>query len=222
MMFVPVMYFALSRGWDARRAWTSALSVALGAAAGTLAGLGLLAVQIASVLGNWGEAAAYLAFTFGKRAAGDPAQYTGLIADSLRADAWSVLWTYIAQGRAIDFGNWLGPELAGMRGAFEIQFYELFAVFGAFGLAFLLRSASDRTSPVYHRTRALFHATWFSLLPPLSWLMLFKAHSYIHTNLNYVIWQMPFTLFGFAFCAMTIRYLFPLRSAGRREAAHAG
>lgn len=214
MMFVPVVYYAVLRGWSMKACLAAVSPVALGAAAGTLAGLAILTAQISSVLGGWGPAVEYLAVTFGKRAAGDPAQYSGLIAESLRADVWSVVWHYISQGRAIDL------DFDVMGGQPEIQYGQLFILFAAFGLAFVLFSRLDRISSLYHKTRALLHATWFSMLPPLSWLVLFKAHSYIHVNLNYIIWQMPFTLFGCALCGMVIRYLFSLRRAEAKAPAH--
>lgn len=49
-----------------------------------------------------------------------------------------------------------------------------------------------------HRYRALILTTWFSIFAPLSWFVIFKAHSYIHTHMSFLLWQMPFTLFGFA------------------------
>ena len=45
---------------------------------------------------------------------------------------------------------------------------------------------------------ALIWTTWFSILAPLSWFVIFKAHSYIHTHMSFLLWQMPFTFFGFA------------------------
>ena len=36
-----------------------------------------------------------------------------------------------------------------------------------------------------------------SLLAPLSWYILAKGHSDIHTNLNYILWYLPFIPFGF-------------------------
>jgi hypothetical protein len=61
------------------------------------------------------------------------------------------------------------------------------------------RSASDRT-----KITALIGATWFAILAPLSWFVIFKAHSYIHTHMNAITWHMPFTLFGFALTGFVI------------------
>jgi hypothetical protein len=40
--------------------------------------------------------------------------------------------------------------------------------------------------------------TWFSLLAPLSWFVIFKGHSFIHTHMNAITWHMPFMFLGFA------------------------
>jgi hypothetical protein len=52
---------------------------------------------------------------------------------------------------------------------------------------------------------------WFSLLAPLSWFVIFKAHSYIHTHMNFIVWQMPFTFFGFAACGLLVERFFAHR-----------
>jgi hypothetical protein len=39
--------------------------------------------------------------------------------------------------------------------------------------------------------------TILSLAAPLSWFVLFKAHSYLHPHLNFIVWQMPTVLLGF-------------------------
>lgn len=40
---------------------------------------------------------------------------------------------------------------------------------------------------------------WTSFLAPLSWFILFKGHSYVHTYLNYVLWFIGFVPFGVLF-----------------------
>jgi hypothetical protein len=54
---------------------------------------------------------------------------------------------------------------------------------------------------------ALIGAAWFAILPPLSWFVLFKAHSAIHGHLNFIVWQMPFTFFGFAVIGLLLHPL---------------
>ena len=55
---------------------------------------------------------------------------------------------------------------------------------------------------------ALIWTAWFSILAPLSWYVIFKAHSFIHTHMSFLLWQMPFTFFGFAvFSAAVIAWV---------------
>ena len=46
--------------------------------------------------------------------------------------------------------------------------------------------------------RTLTITSWFALLAPLSWFVLAKSHSVIHTPMNYLIWYLPFMIFVFA------------------------
>jgi hypothetical protein len=54
------------------------------------------------------------------------------------------------------------------------------------------------------KSQAFLGMTWFSLLAPLSWFIVFKAHAYIHLNLDYFVWQAPFTILGFALSGWAI------------------
>lgn len=51
---------------------------------------------------------------------------------------------------------------------------------------------------------ALIGVLWFSLLSPLSWYIIFKSLAYYHTQMNYLPWLMPFTIFGFGMCGFVV------------------
>ncbi|MCI0508407.1 MAG: hypothetical protein L0Z73_20225 [Gammaproteobacteria bacterium] len=53
--------------------------------------------------------------------------------------------------------------------------------------------------------KALIIATWVSILAPLSWFILAMNHSHIHTNINIVLWHLPFMIFGFALLGYVLR-----------------
>ena len=211
MMFVPMVFYALARKWNIMSFVVASLKLGVGAAAGAMAGLAILSWQISMVAGGWRQAFQYIAITFGKRAVGDPGQYSGAIAESLKADPWTVILRYVFDGRAINLANWVGPDFAWLRDGLEIQYYQLFILFLVFSVVFIIFSRVGDVTPLRHKTMSLIFAAWFSFLPPLTWLILFKAHAYIHANLDYIIWQMPFTLMGFALCGMVIRYLVSIR-----------
>lgn len=77
-----------------------------------------------------------------------------------------------------------------------VRFAQLIAAFGVATL--LLIGIGLRDTPERRVSLGLIAATWFSLLAPLSWFVIFKAHSHIHVGMNQIAWHMPYVLFGFA------------------------
>lgn len=49
--------------------------------------------------------------------------------------------------------------------------------------------------------------TLISLLAPLSWMILFKQHSISHYMIDYIIWYMPFLLYGYIMISIAFRDL---------------
>jgi hypothetical protein len=70
---------------------------------------------------------------------------------------------------------------------------------------FLYLLAKRGSAPHDRSVPALIMASWFSILAPLSWFVVFKAHSYSHLELNFIVWQMPFTFFGAAITGLAVR-----------------
>jgi hypothetical protein len=84
----------------------------------------------------------------------------------------------------------------------DVNYLGLLLVFVFF--TFLLLVMRFQTNRKSQKKKALLTTTWLSALAPLSWFVLFKAHSYIHTQMNYIVWQMPFTLYGIALCGYAL------------------
>jgi hypothetical protein len=206
MIFVPVFYYSISRKWTFKSFLQLSFKAATGSGLGILAGLAILICQVASVSGGLKNGIQYIAYTYEKRAFGNPDQYTGTISESLKANTFSVVWKYVSEGRAINLGNWIHNDYPHLKNALEIQYYEIFIVFFLMTIIFIL----FRKNSFYRENLPFLYTTWISFFPPLSWLILFKAHSYIHTNLDYIIWQMPFTIFGFALCGIVIQGIWSL------------
>jgi hypothetical protein len=203
MPFSALFYFALRDRWawaDFARRFAAA---ALGAITGSLAALGVLVLQISSVLGSFSQAFEYILFTFGKRTYGDAAQYGSLEAESLRANVFSVLNTYL-QGRALNFNGIFHLSLPWL----EIPYWQIFILFAFFTLVYFVRDRFAGGFPQRRKAVTIVMVTWLSALAPLSWFVVFKAHSYVHTQLNFIIWQMPFTLLGFAMCGFILANVF--------------
>lgn len=213
MPFTALVYYALRDKWLLKDFLHQFISAALGALAGTLLALVTLSLQTASVLGGWGQAFEFIAQTLGRRSFGDPAQYSAQEAESLRANLFSVLGTYL-NGRALNLNSILHINLPGL----EFSYWQIFSLFLIFTLFFMLRERFLGGFSHPQTARAFLAATWFSALAPLSWFVLFKAHSYIHTQINFILWQMPFTIFGFALCGYIISDLFQRNNKNKKMA----
>ena len=98
----------------------------------------------------------------------------------------------------------------------ESYFSEVYIPYFAIMIFFAIVSAiyliSNRIKPgdpnQTSKGLALIATTWFSLLSPLGWYIIFKSVAYFHTHMNYLPWHMPFTLFGFGMCGFVIETLF--------------
>ena len=107
-----------------------------------------------------------------RRTYGDPAAFHPAYAESLRAPFWAVVKMYIFK--------WHAAFLALLPGVlFPVLFFLSLATIVCRRL-FINKRLDDL---------ALFTAF---LLPPLSWYVLGKAHSFIHTHINFVLWYLGF------------------------------
>lgn len=207
MVFVPLAYYALLNRWkpaDMRRVFMKAI-YAEGLA--TITALLTLFIQNAIVLGGAKQAVAYLLFSLEKRSIGNPDAFISspTLRTSLTADLWGVIKGYMI-GRAVNLD--LGFLLARLPGweikRLEVSYQSVFIFFLSVSALCLVFQALTKRKDI--KLANLVIITWLSALAPLSWLVIFKAHSYLHYHLNFIIWQMPFTLLGFAMCGATFQF----------------
>jgi hypothetical protein len=193
MTTVPMVYYGLCNGWDKRKFLQRFVILSLALLAAILASILILAAQLRVSEGSFPGGIASILSTFSRRTYGDPSLYP-LYAESLKANPLSVLWTYIAHDTAI---NLLG-----------LRFLDLILIFAVFtALYFILDRIKKGNLPDRNKSYALIGATWFSILSPVTWFVIFKGQAYVHTHTNYLAWHMPFTLFGFALCGFVLRSL---------------
>jgi hypothetical protein len=208
MALVPFVYEGTLERWRGG-AFARLAAASAGAAAALAVALLALAAQVAAVKGGARAGFDHLVYSFQKRTHADPTGLPAAYRKSLEAPTRTVVRTYL-DGACFDAGRW--PWLAKAAKAARLPARVTYAFLawlflGASALALLPRGrwrARGRWRPAL----ALVAATWFSALAPLSWFAGFKAHSYIHTHMNFVAWHMPFTILGFATCGLALRGLF--------------
>lgn len=81
----------------------------------------------------------------------------------------------------------------GSKPFFFVFLFILMAIMGAC-VYFLSRGL---TGLFRRRNTALLLTSAFSILAPMSWLIIFKQHSANHFHLDYIVWYVPFALYGF-------------------------
>ena len=207
MMTVPLVYYSVlgQIGWG--KFLSGMLAAITASALAILASLTALCFQIAAVEGSFAKGVDHIVFSLLRRSYADPQLFPPDYAASLNASPADVVLLYL-KGIFLDLNNYIpaaDPFIANY--IFQIRYLYLILLFAAMSAVLLVRLRASGAAGLRPRGRALVAALWFSLLAPLSWLVIFKAHSYVHTFMNNIVWQMPFTLFGFAVCGLALRAL---------------
>ncbi|MGB7537050.1 MAG: hypothetical protein WBM17_00780 [Anaerolineales bacterium] len=204
MMTVPFAYYSFreKNGW---RPFVAGISTAAAASIlAILASMAALCVQIAAVQGSLAKGVEHIVLSLLRRSYADPRIFPADYAASLTASPVDVVITYL-KSIYLDLNNYIPAPNAWIANyVFQIRYLHLILLFAAASGFLLLLMNSRHLAGIKQTGAAMIAAVWFSLLAPLSWLIIFKAHSYVHTFINNLVWQMPFTLFGFALCGLAL------------------
>ncbi len=195
MATVPFVYFAIRDKWKLKPFLQRATMLGISLTLATMAGLGTLILQITVADRSLKSGIYYVRDTFIRRAAGNPDEFRGQYAESLKVSHLEVIGKYL-NSQAFSVGHT------------SIVYWQLIAVFAVFTLVYLYKRKTTLHKGFSTTGMALIITTWYSILAPLSWYIIFKPTSYIHTFLFPMAWQMPFTLLGFALCGFVIQDLF--------------
>ena len=194
MMMVPCVYYAILDKWSRQQCVKWTLAAGLGSGVAIFFGLIMLCFQIGAVKGGFMDGFDHVIWSFGKRTYGEAQNFPPIYAASLEAGTIGVVITYM-NGVFFDLNNYLpdtNPFISNV--LLKVRYFYLIVLFMGMSVLVFLRIREEQRQ----RTMALIWTMWFSILAPLSWYVIFKAHSYIHTHMSFLLWQMPFTLFGFA------------------------
>jgi hypothetical protein len=204
MTTVPIVYYAIKSKWNwklfVKRGFFSAITMLL--AIGTA--LIILIIQIAAVEGGLSNSLEHLSDTLDKRASGTSEKYTrDIVGESINVSVFVVIKKYLQINA---FNTQTKPLI------WQIPYWKMIVLIFGFSITWLIQYQRGSTANKSARGIALLTATWFSIIAPLSWFVIFKPTSYIHTFLFPMAWQMPFTLLGFALCGFVITDLFRIQS----------
>lgn len=206
MMAVPFVYYAVRNRVGVLQVLLHGITMVAASVLAILVSFAVLVAQIAAGHGTSPEQGIHhIIDSFQRRTYADPNAFDPALSESLRADVFSVLRTYI-DGVFFDLGKYVESS-AWIKQVLPLRYSGLLVIFLLATVYLLLYR---RRGSAEHRAEhlPLIAATWIALLGPLSWYTIFKAHSYIHTHMNFLVWQMPFTLFGFALVGVALQRMF--------------
>ena len=198
MMMTPCIYYAILDKWSRRQCMKWTLAAGLGSGVAIFLSLIMLCFQIGAVKGGFLDGVGHVVYSFGKRTHGDAQGFPAVYAASLEAGTMAVVITYM-KGVFFDLNNYL-PHANAFVSNFllKIRYAYLIVLFMAMSALLFFRSNEKAVAKRRQHYIALIWTAWFSILAPLSWYVIFKAHSFIHIHMSFLLWQMPFTFFGFA------------------------
>lgn len=199
MATVPFVYYAIKEKWTWKVVVKRLVLLGIVLLAATLVGLVILSVQIAANDGNISAAYEHILDRLNRRALGDPDKYRGQHAESLRVSVFTVIKIYL---RMNAFNTKSPPQ------PWQVPYWMLIVMFAFFTIVLVMVYKYWFRSTIPIQGISLVATTWYSITAPLSWYVIFKPTSYIHTFLFPMAWQMPFVLMGFALCGYVIQGLF--------------
>jgi hypothetical protein len=210
MISVPFVYFAVRDQWGWKTFLANMVKLGVVLTLAVLVGLIILSIQIAAHDNNLSEPVTYIAETFQRRAIGNPEYYPEYAA-SMQVSVFAVIWNYL-KIHAL--------TIHVLQKSWQIMYWHLVVLFAVFSAFFFLKNRLSWGSKQANTGRALLIATWYSISAPLSWLIIFKPTSIIHDAIFPIIWQMPFTLLGFALCGFVLSDSLPLAERMLKKGAN--
>ena len=198
MMVTPCIYYAILDRWNRHQYMKCTLAAGLGSGVAIFFSLIMLCFQIGAAKDGFMDGVAHVIWSFGKRTYGEAEDFPPVYAASLEAGTIGVVITYM-NGIFFNLNNYLSTANSFVSNfLLKIRYSYLIVLFIAMSALLFWRSNKETLTEQGQPYIALIWTTWFSILAPLSWYVIFKAHSFIHTHMSFLLWQMPFTFFGFA------------------------
>ncbi|MDR2039845.1 MAG: signal peptidase I [Bacteroidales bacterium] len=204
MAVTPWVFYAVADRWGWRQFLRQAVVASCGTLTAVMSAIALLTLQLSVVMGSLGEGFRYIVWSFGKRSYGGGGAFDPVFIESQNSSQWDVLAAYW-NGFALDISHWFGSPLWKMLSS--ISFGYCIVLFAGVSLVVFLSKTIRQNSAFFRQQLALTAMLWVSLLAPLSWFIIFKGHSYLHTHMNHIVWHMPFMLLGATLTGSTLWFL---------------
>ena len=187
-LIVPLVYYAIKNSWKLKDFFIRGLNIAVFAMIAFFTQISIWIIQLKSSYG-FEEAIRIVKQTIIKRTGNNAQGLVNIVSEetlkryeiSMTSNLFEVVSKYLKS-----------PVLP------FLNIFNLICIFGIFLIILIILLLIIRKKKIsvenYMKSIAINIATIFSILAPLSWFILAKAHSYIHIHMNHVVWHIPFAL----------------------------
>ncbi|MBN2545786.1 MAG: hypothetical protein JXB50_08320 [Spirochaetes bacterium] len=204
MLSVPLVYYAILYKMKIQKFIKLFFTTITGSLLAILIIIIILCTQVMIVKGSFFKGMEHIAYSFQKRTHADSRDFSYVDAESLEAGTTEVVAIYTL-GSFFDLNNYFkvsNPFISNF--ILNIRYIYLIIIFLIFSILLYFRNKEYYANSNEQR-KALMISTWFSILAPLSWFVIFKAHSFKHMHMDFLVWQMPFTIYGFAIVGLVVK-----------------
>ena len=209
MMIVPLVYYSVLDKVSLASLFNGLSKTAISAGLAIAVSVCILSFQVASVSGNFSDGFHYLIWSLQKRThVTSTDQFPVAMIESLQAPTLPVVLSYL-QGGFCGFDSAVfNSSSVAPHSRYYVSYARLILFFAVMTLILYLSAKRVPGKTNGRNLIALIISSWFSILAPLSWFIIFKSHSFAHIHLNFIVWQMPFTFFGAAITGLAIKNSF--------------
>jgi len=161
----------------------------------------VLSYQLSFSLGSFQKGVNFLLNSFLRRSHGNSNSFDPVYKESLEVSIPYVIKKYL-NNTAIDFNFSFETAWGNFK---VINFFMIITIFFISSIYLITQQKKLKNKICKQRkSLSLVVTTWVSILAPLSWFIIFKGHSYIHNHMNFIVWYMPFCLFGYVIIGNSI------------------
>lgn len=186
-ILVPLVYFMIRDDWDKSLFVKRIIVIGLFSLLGFILAFLMHIQQLEYASGSYSSAVDIIKERILVRTYTNPNDYAGTAYyESQQTSVFNVLYVYLIKG-----------------GTFRLKVPFLLWILMLGYITHKFRKGKiEAEEPRLKTIKVLIITSWFSVLAPLSWFVLAKSHSVIHTPMNYLIWYLPFMIFVFALFGM--------------------
>jgi len=194
MTSVPFVYFSIYHKWDQKLFISRIIKLGIALFSATLTGVLILLTQIVASTGNLENAFDHIFYKIGSYTVVNMETSQNL--DATDPNVFGIIKTCLTY-QALTI-RYRGQVL-------NVLFWHLIIIFSIFTLSYVLVNIiKNGKINLERKAVALIVSTWYSILAPLSWYIIFYKNSFYNPHIVVMAWQMPFTLLGFALCGFVV------------------